>query len=133
MAFKKKDRIRIHNKFNGHCAYCGDEIELKDMQIDHIIPKRNFKQSIIKKWNVPLFLYHLTLEDLNHNDNLFPACRVCNNWKSTLDLELFRFELSMQIERLNERSSNYRIAKKYGLVIETKKPIHFYFEKILKL
>jgi len=130
MAFKKQERIKIHNKLNGHCAYCGENIELKDMQVDHIIPQRNFKMSIKNNFRVPEFLSHLTLEDLNHDDNLLPTCRVCNKWKSAHDLELFRNELSEQIHRLNERSSNYRIAKKYGLLAETIKPIVFYFERV---
>lgn len=27
----KKLRQEIYDKYNGHCAYCGCEIELKDM------------------------------------------------------------------------------------------------------
>ena len=132
MAFKKQERIKIYNKLDGHCAYCGDEIELNDMQVDHIIPQRNFKTRIKNNFQVPAFLSHLTADDLNHDDNLLPTCRVCNNWKSSHDLELFRRELSEQINRLNKRSSNYRIAKKYGLLAETLKPIVFYFEELAK-
>lgn len=129
MNFKKELRIRIYNKFNGHCAYCGEKIQLKQMQIDHIIPQRNFEKCIKNNFRVPKFLSHLTLQDLNHKDNLLPSCMVCNNWKSSHDLELFRSELSEQIDRLNKRSSNYRIAKKYHQIIECIKPIVFYFEK----
>ena len=35
----KKTREIVYNKYNGHCAYCGCEIEMKDMQVDHIVPK----------------------------------------------------------------------------------------------
>lgn len=42
--------------------------------------------------------------------------------------ELFRTELLEQTKRLNDYSSNYRIAKKYGLVKETGYGIEFYFE-----
>ena len=122
MGLKKELRIKIHKRFNGHCAYCGQEIELKDMQIDHIIPQRNFETCIKNNFRVPVFLSHLTLDDLNHDDNLLPTCRVCNNWKRSLDLELFRRELSEQIDRLNKRSSNYvqnsRLFIKYMLVFQ---------------
>jgi len=36
----KKQRIKVYEKYNGHCAYCGKKIEYKDMQVDHIDPQR---------------------------------------------------------------------------------------------
>jgi hypothetical protein len=122
----KTDPVRIstYNKFQGHCAYCG--------KYDHIIPKRNFHWHIKNKFRVPDFLKHLTEFDCNHPDNLFPTCRVCNNWKNTHCLEDFRKELQEQVPRLNLRSANYRIAKKYFLIKETLNPIIFYFEEYWK-
>jgi len=128
MAFSKQQRIEIHSKFNGKCAYCGAEIQLKDMQVDHIVPKEMFRQGYCGVFMTPEFLSHLTILDTNHYDNLYPACRVCNNWKSQHSLERFRSELSEQVNRLNSYSSNYRIAKKYGQISETVSPIRFFFE-----
>lgn len=34
----KADRLRVFNKYGGHCAYCGREMEIKEMQVDHMIP-----------------------------------------------------------------------------------------------
>ena len=127
-AISKNIRLVIHNKFNGRCAYCGVEIELKQMQVDHVIPHREFHTHIKNNYKIPEFLSHLEEHECDHEDNLFPACRVCNLWKSAMDLEYFRSELERQIKRINETSSNYRIAKKYGLVTENPKPIKFYFE-----
>lgn len=128
MAFSKKKRLEIFNKLNGHCAYCGEKIEIKNMQVDHIIPQYNWETSIKNNWRIPGFLKHLTIDDMNHNDNLLPACRICNKWKSAHDLEFFRSELESQIERLNKRSSNFRIAKKFNQIKETPSKIVFYFE-----
>ena len=89
----KRFRRKIYDKFGGNCAYCGCEIEIKDMQIDHIIPKKSFLTRVKNKRNVPDFLYHLTEIDMNHEDNLFPSCRVCNHWKDTYDIESFRKEI----------------------------------------
>lgn len=125
----KIDRQKIYNKFNGCCAYCGDKIQLKDMQVDHIIPQMSFVQHVHNKFRIPNFLNHLTETDMNHNDNLHPACRVCNKWKSAHDLELFRRELSEQVNRLNLYSANYRIAKRYSQIEEKEQPIIFYFEQ----
>ena len=113
MAFTKKQREKIHSKYGGNCAYCGCEITVKEMQIDHIIPKRRFKEGD---------------KSVDDEVNLNPACGVCNNWKTGNGLETFRNELSEQINRLNSYSSNFRIAKRYGLVQEIQKPIVFYFE-----
>ena len=131
MAFSKSQRILIHDKFNGCCAYCGEPIKLNDMQVDHVVPQRDFYYLITKKHNIPKFLDHLEPQDCNHLDNLFPACRVCNKWKNTFHVELFRSEIEEQIKRLNKTSSNFRMAKKYGLVQETIKPITFHFERFL--
>lgn len=32
----KKDRLKIYEKYNGHCAYCGCELNYKDMQVDQL-------------------------------------------------------------------------------------------------
>ena len=126
----KIDRIAVYNKLDGHCAYCGDKIGFSVMQVDHIIPKRNFEWHVKNRFKVPPFLKHLTEKDVNHIDNLFPSCKTCNTWKTAFDIETFRDELEKQIKRLNNYSANYRMAKRYGLVEETDKPIVFYFEKI---
>ena len=133
MAFSKKQREKIHSKYNGKCAYCGCEISVKQMQVDHIIPQRNFLSHVKNRFRIPYFLTHLTEDDVNHEDNLNPACVVCNKWKSAHDLELFRSELFEQIKRLNSYSSNYRIAKRYGLLEETLRPIKFHFEQFLNV
>ena len=99
------------------------------MQVDHIIPKEMFRQGYCGVFKTPYFLSHLTILDMNHRDNLHPSCRTCNKWKSANDLEFFRNELSKQTERLNLYSANYRIAKMYNQIIETKEKIVFFFEK----
>jgi 5-methylcytosine-specific restriction endonuclease McrA len=130
MAFTKQQRIEIHAKFGGKCAYCGADIQLKDMQVDHIIPQRNFERHVHDKSSkVPEFLRTLSIFDVDNINNLHPACRTCNKWKDTFDLETFRNELSKQTERLNLYSANYRIAKMYNQIIETKEKIVFFFEK----
>lgn len=124
----KINREEVYNKCDGRCAYCGVQIKIKEMQVDHIIPTSFFQQHIKNKIRVPKFLSHLTEDDVNHIDNLHPTCRVCNKWKSAHDLELFRKEIEEQVKRLNDYSSNYRMAKRYGLIEETIKPIIFYYE-----
>lgn len=62
MAISKEKRLKIYNKYNGRCAYCGCKLEYKDMQVDHIIPQR-------------------IAGSTNDLDNLMPTCRTCNHYK----------------------------------------------------
>ena len=103
-------RAEVYHKYNGHCAYCGCDITLKTMQIDHIHPK------------------YLGGEDKIENYN--PSCRSCNNRKQTLSVESFRKELLMAHERLLRDNTTYRIANRFGYLGKTKERIVFYFETI---
>ena len=114
-------RTHIHQKYNGHCAYCGKEITLKQMQVDHIIPLfRNDSEDQVKKWG--------RTKGAETMDNLNPACARCNRWKSTYTLEQFREEIQKQTERLALRNSGYRMAKDFGLIKEDQTDIKFYYE-----
>jgi len=114
------DRWAIYEKYGGHCAYCGETIEFKAMQVDHIRPKRRFSVGHID--NIPK--YHV--DDLQ---NLNPACRVCNNWKLVWTVDEFRYEIEQQVKRLRKYRAQYRLAERYGLVINIDKPVIFYFER----
>ena len=108
----KSVREKLYFKYLGHCAYCGELIEYKDMQVDHFAP-------------VYLFGDNIKLE------NLKCACRSCNHYKSTYTLAKFREQLSLIPSRLERDSVTYKIAKRYGLIKElTDDPIEFYFEKL---
>lgn len=75
----KKIRIKVWEKYNHHCAYCGCKLEYKDMQVDHI--DSVYVHCDYKKEN--------TLDEINDIDNLMPSCKQCNLYKSTFDLETF--------------------------------------------
>lgn len=105
------ERKSIYNMFNGHCAYCGCEITLYNMQVDHIAP-----------------LYNGGADELS---NMFPACRSCNHRKHTLSVESFRQEIEKAPERLMRDSPTYRNAVRFGLVVHPETPkVVFYFEKV---
>ena len=106
----KSVRMQVYKKYDGHCAYCGCNLEYKDMQVDHINP-----------------LYWHNGEDSIENYN--PACRMCNFYKSAYTVEKFREQIQTIRDRL-ERNFIYRLAKKYGVVKESTDPIRFYFEKV---
>jgi 5-methylcytosine-specific restriction endonuclease McrA len=119
---KKINRQEVYDKCDGHCAYCGKEITFKQMQVDHIKPLyRNDNVTTLESWGVE--------RGTDDMDNLLPSCARCNRWKSTFSLEMFRKEIELQIERLNNYNNNYRMAKDYGLISENNNKVIFYFEK----
>lgn len=130
---KKKDREIIFNKFGGKCAYCGCELQ-KGWHVDEIEPvRRNHR------WNQEKRRYELDKEtpfthpERMHIDNQFPSCASCNINKHSESLEEFRKSIAGYMKHLNEISTQYKIAKRYGLVVETDKPVKFYFESIRTL
>jgi len=121
MKGKKINRKEVYNKYDGHCAYCGEKITPKQMQVDHIIPQSRFHQFVRK------VKYHV--DDIQ---NLNPACRICNYWKHNFTVEQFRREISKQPERLIRDNGKVRFALRYKVVEITNNPIVFYFEKLSK-
>ena len=110
----KKIREEVYNKCGGHCAYCGCELDIKDMQVDHI-------ESV--------YLAELMHKEVDDNiDNYMPSCRMCNYYKSTSTIEQFRKRLTTMLMRNVRLPFDYRLALKYGLVKEDVKPIVFYYE-----
>ena len=110
----KSIREQVYQKYDGHCAYCGCEIEFKDMQCDHLLP-------VYRPQNV--------YKDINNIDNLMPSCRQCNYYKNTFTLERFRQELKTLMERVR-KPLIYRLASKYGMVKEGEWDGNFYFERL---
>lgn len=114
---KKSIREEVYKKYQGHCAYCGNAIEYKHMQVDHQLPKAHGD------------FYKPYAERINSFENLFPSCRRCNHYKRSLDLEGFREYIATLHDRV---LSDYitKVAVDYGIV--TIKPFSgkFYFEEV---
>ena len=113
----KAKRLEVYNKYDGHCAYCGIEIEYKDMQVDHIKPLVRVPRS--KKIEYP---------ENDTFDNLICSCKSCNSYKLSEGLEYFRTNIEKQPERLLKYPM-VRLAIRYGLLELKPKPIKFYFEQ----
>lgn len=110
----KQRRMRVWQKYDGHCAYCGRPIKYEQMQVDHFIPKNGWHES--------------GSDDFS---NLMPACRSCNHYKRAHSLETFRRYIEEIPKKLRENYI-YKIGVIYGNVIENEKKIEFYFEKVDK-
>ena len=114
----KIDRQAIYNKYKDskgcHCAYCGKVITIKEMQIDHIIPKA-------RGWK---------LTNVNDYENCNPACASCNLYKRNHSLEGFRKKYLGMLDKRLAKQFTVKIAIDYGIV--TLQPWNrlFHFEKV---
>lgn len=111
-------REKVHAKYGGRCAYCGQKITIKQMHIDHLKPIYRGNDSVSPEYRGADTL-----------DNMMPACKPCNLWKGVYLIEQFREEVAAQVERLRMRSANFRMAERYLLVEVTEKPVVFWFER----
>lgn len=147
----KKEREIIFNKYGGKCAYCGCNLE-KGWHVDEIEPVRRLRTWEHGHWdsdlprpkrdedtNQPGFAKWIDARYVSagalhperfHIDNQNPSCASCNINKHSGSLEDFRNLITGFMKHLNEHSTQYKIAKRYGLVQETIKPIVFYFETL---
>lgn len=120
------DRQAVYNKYDGHCAYCGCELTLKDMQVDHMFPK-HLKHYVEKQaYHSCCQLPHIT--DIDDIDNLMPSCRRCNHYKRGETLEIFRKLLKTLHERIQKQYID-KVAIDYGIITIHEWDGLFYFEK----
>jgi 5-methylcytosine-specific restriction endonuclease McrA len=141
MVTSKKDRLIIFNKFGGRCAYCGCNLE-KGWHVDEVLPVRRGFEYIKddngrRIWDSSIgshgdYKKKATCEhpERFNLDNQMPACASCNINKHSGSLEDFRQLIQGFKKHLNEISTQYKISKRYGLVVEVDKPVVFYFETI---
>lgn len=106
----KEERMKVYEKCQGHCAYCGCSLEYKDMQVDHVNPIRCGGEDDIS--------------------NMLPACRSCNHYKSALKPEEFRKYLSGIPERLMRDSIPFQVGERFGIVRIITDYVTFYYEKV---
>ncbi len=105
----KQTRLKVFEKYDGYCAYCGNELELNKMQVDHIKPRRT--------------------GGTNDIDNLHPSCARCNHYKRASGIEPFRELLKTLHERVR---GEYicKVAEDYGIIEVKEWDGKFYFERV---
>ena len=125
----KPSRQQIYEKYDGHCAYCGKTITIKEMQVDHVIPKRSY--SMIHKCLI-VNGHKFTEYGLNDYRNLMPSCRSCNHYKRALSLEGFRNEWLGGLCSRMKKLYTVKVAIDYGIVTLNEWDRKFYFEKTIQ-
>lgn len=122
----KEKRAEVYAKYNGRCAYCGKEIELKDMQVDHVTA---YGQSV---YGNDLDHINEMINDgsIDNIENLMPSCRACNYYKNINGIEGFRERILNQLSHTCIDTFQARLAMQYGIIEYKPWDGKFYFEKI---
>lgn len=124
----KEIREAVFKKCGGRCAYCGCELK-KGWHIDHIQPVvRDSKWDSQKGKFIQTGTCRKPQNDSLENYN--PACPSCNIQKNSFSIEEFRKNIKQFVSSLNQYSTQYKFAKRYGLVTENDIEVKFYFETL---
>lgn len=124
----KATRRLVYDKYNGHCAYCGRELKIEEMQVDHIIPV--MKSYYGKKEDAEKVRQMILDGSFNEIGNLMPSCRACNFYKSMNDIEGFRRRILTELEHTCRSTFQTKLAIQYGMIEYKPWDGMFYFEKI---
>ncbi|EAA9933838.1 HNH endonuclease [Salmonella enterica] len=133
MARTRKQRERLRMKFGGRCAYCGCVLPEKGWHADHVQAVLRKSERCMKAAEKGIFRLKTTGEvfrpEADCPENIFPSCAPCNLLKTTYSLEMFRKQVSLQVERGRRSSVNFRTAERFGLISVVNKPVVFWFEQ----
>ncbi|EAA5606586.1 HNH endonuclease [Salmonella enterica subsp. enterica serovar Bareilly] len=133
MALTRKQRERLRMKFGGRCAYCGCELPEKGWHADHVQAVFRKSERCMKAAEKGIFRLKSTGDvfrpEADCPENIFPSCAPCNLLKTTYSLEMFRKQVSLQVERGRRSSVNFRTAERFGLISVVNKPVVFWFEQ----
>ncbi|EAT2668479.1 HNH endonuclease [Salmonella enterica] len=133
MALTRKQRERLRMKFGGRCAYCGCELPEKGWHADHVQAVLRKSERCMKAAEKGIFRLKSTGDvfrpEADCPENIFPFCAPCNLLKTTYSLEMFRKQVSLQVERGRRSSVNFRTAERFGLISVVNKPVVFWFEQ----
>jgi hypothetical protein len=107
-------RLRILEKTEGQCAYCGCALNDSNRHFDHIVPQCK--------------------GGTNKDENLFAACGFCNKSKGIQTLEDFRLKriCSKAVSEAGFNINQLRWLEAHGLIQEVASdPDHkFFFERL---
>lgn len=111
-SFIPKDlKLKVMEKINFKCAYCGKQLPDNYHGVEHVIP--------------------VSRGGTNDIENLLPTCVVCNSMKYVNNIPRFRYLLSCRLAGLlpipPKLYANY---KEHGYELPMPPLIDFYIEKI---
>lgn len=121
----KPSRAVLRAMYGGRCAYCGCELDGNKWHADHVEPVLRYRVTGHRDSEVKQLR-----PEMNKDGNYKPACIPCNINKHSMELETWRRHLEALNDDLLRYSGNFRHALRFGLVVESRKPVVFYFEQL---
>ena len=118
-------RMAVYNKYHGHCAYCGKEIDFSEMQVDHVTGYG----AAFYGTNTEKVQQMISDGSINDIDNLLPSCRKCNYYKGPWDIEGLRQRIKEELEHTCRQSFATQLAIQYGMIEYYPWDGKFYFER----
>lgn len=105
-SFSSSERYAVYVAHNEKCYMCTTPIDLKTMEVDHIIPEHLLKDT--ERLSEVLTLFGLPNDfNLNSFENWAPACRRCNGSKREMIFNPSPL-IQTQLQRTKERSERAR-------------------------
>jgi hypothetical protein len=129
----KNERAQLAATFDGRCGYCGTPLGTR-WCADHMEPV--LRQSKLVRssddYSYKVVATGKCFRPENDSiDNLMPSCGPCNAHKGALGVEDWRRVLGDSLGILARNYSTYRIALRFGMLIEKTMPsVIFHFEQI---
>jgi len=135
MKLTPTQREEIRKKYGGRCAYCGCELGQR-WHADHLWPVQRDYEWVRDENGRVIFVngqpkkrcIGLANAQCDTFENMMPACPSCNTIKGSNTLGRFREIIAGFITSLNRDSTQYKFAKRYGLVKESNIEVKFYLE-----
>ena len=124
---KKEERQKILERTGGRCAYCGCQLSM-GWHADHMEPVERLTKYDHDKRK---YVYEGIMRKPENDtfENKIAACPSCNINKHSMGIEDFRDFIQRFVNSLNNHSTQYKIAKRYGLIKETGIKVKFYYEE----
>ncbi|MBC8949351.1 HNH endonuclease [Xenorhabdus sp. TS4] len=127
----KKQRAVIREKFGGRCAYCGHELPATGWHADHAEPVERLSKFVRDERGFGKFIPtgEMMRPENDTIENMMPACRSCNIYKHSTDIETFRRMITRQLQNSINRTQCLRTGQRLGILKLDAAPIVFWFEK----
>lgn len=126
----KAQRAALREKFDGKCAYCGNDLG-RAMHADHLQPCIRITRD---PWGKPLPAAECRMVKPERNTvaNMMPACAPCNLHKGGYDLEGWRDIIQRSASIVAKQTSTFKAGERFGVIVVNNAPVEFYFERLAR-